>query len=164
MNQLACIIFDRFLYPKVCVGCGRVGKYFCADCVSTITQTDLVCPECERPSIGGKTHPLCHRRWGMDGLWSLGIYQNPLKKAIQKLKYRYVRDVAEELVNITLEYWAKYQPFLLEEIKRDRGEDWIIVPVPLHSKRENWRGFNQSALLGKMLAEKMGLEYAEPLK
>lgn len=157
-------IFDRIFYPKVCVGCGRIGKYLCADCVGAITQTDLVCPECERRAFGGATHPLCKRKLGMDGLWSLGIYKNPLKKAIQKLKYRYVREMAEELLDITLEYWAKYQPQILEEIKKDRGENWVVVPVPLHPKRENWRGFNQSALLGKKLAEKMGLDYAEPLK
>jgi len=30
----------------------------------------------------------------------------------------------------------------------------ILIPVPLHSRRQRWRGFNQAELLGKILAEK----------
>lgn len=156
-------LFDLF-FPKKCCGCGKFGTYFCEDCVKTILQTDLVCPTCERPAIGGKHHPLCKKRYGLDGLWSLGIYQNPLKKAIQKLKYKFVTDIAETLINLMLEYWAKYTPQFIEEIKKDKGKGWVVVPVPLHPKREKWRGFNQSALLGRILASKMGLEYAEVLK
>jgi competence protein ComFC len=96
------------------------------------------------------------------GVWSLGVYDESLKNAIQKLKYRWVKKLAEELVGITLEYWARYQPVLLEEIKKD-GSKWVIVPVPLHYTRQNWRGFNQSALLAKLLAEKIGLGYSEIL-
>jgi ComF family protein len=39
----------------------------------------------------------------------------------------------------------------------DYFEDFIIVPVPLHPRRMNWRGFNQSELLGQTLAEKLKL-------
>jgi len=127
-------------------------------------QTDLVCPNCEKPAIGGATHPLCKKRYGLDGLWSLGIYQDPLRKIIQKLKYKYVRDVGEVLVNLMVEYWAKYDAMFLSEIKKDKGESWVIVPVPLHPKRQNWRGFNQSALIGQNLSNSIGLAYSEALK
>lgn len=127
-------------------------------------QTDLVCPFCEKASIGGFTHPMCKRRYGLNGLWSLGVYQDPLKKAIQKLKYKWIVELAEVLVDITIDYWARYQPLLLEQIKKDKGKGCIIVPVPLHFIRQNWRGFNQSSLLGKSLAKKLGLNYQESLK
>lgn len=156
-------ILDLF-FPKICCGCGKFGVYLCDKCTKEILQTDLVCPNCEKPAIGGVTHPLCHKKYGLDGLWSLGIYQNPLKKVIQKLKYKFVSDVAEVLVNLMVEYWARYDAQFLSEIKKDRGENWIIVPVPLHPRREKWRGFNQSALLSKILTHKLGLEYAETLK
>jgi ComF family protein len=129
-----------------------------------IKQTELVCPFCERLSIGGLVHPVCKRKYGLDGLWSLGVYQPPLRQALQKIKYQWIKDLAEILVDITLEYWAKYQPVLLEQIKKDQGKDWQIVPVPLHSSRERWRGFNQSALLAKLLADKLGLKYLDDLK
>lgn len=154
----------NFLFPKRCVGCNNTGSYFCQNCILEIKQTDLVCPFCERLSLGGLVHPICQRRYGLDGLWSLGIYQGSLRKAIQKLKYRYLTEVADVLINITLEYWASNSPILLDKIKKNRGENWLIVPVPLYWKRQNWRGFNQSSLLAKALAKKTGLKYLEALK
>lgn len=153
-----------FLFPKHCVGCNKLGIYFCQDCVHKIKQTDLVCPFCERLSIGGVVHPVCRRKYGLDGLWSLGIYENPLKTAIQKLKYRWIEGIAIILVDLNLEYWARHPPLFLDEIKKDHGENWLIVPVPLHWQRQNWRGFNQAELLAKDLAKKIGLEYANALK
>ncbi len=156
-------LLDLF-FPKICCGCGKFGTYLCDECTTEILQTDLICPNCEKPAIGGMVHPLCHKKYGLDGLWSLGIYRNPLKKVIQKLKYKFVSDVADVLVNSMIEYWAKYTPQFIDEIKKDSGRNWTVVPVPLHPRREKWRGFNQSALLGKILAHKLGLEYAEMLK
>lgn len=153
-----------FIYPKHCAGCNKVGTYFCPDCIKRIYQADLVCPFCEKRSIGGLVHPVCIRKYGLDGLWSLGIYQNPLKKAIQKLKYQKVSDLASTLVDITVEYWIKHQPLVLDQIIKDRGKNWIITPVPLFWKRSNWRGFNQSALLSQLLSKKLGLKYVEALK
>ena len=154
------------LFPKKCIGCGKSGSYFCKECVSNIKQGDLVCPKCERLAIGGQTHPICRRRFGLDGLWSLGVYFDPLKKAIQKLKYepQLVRDYAPVLVDIMLEYWVRFQPFILDQIKKDKGVGWAVVPVPLHWFRENKRGFNQSKLLGQILSKKLGLAYSEALK
>lgn len=68
------------------------------------------------------------------------------------------------LVNLTVEYWARHSPQFMEEIKRDRGAGWAIVPVPLHPKRQKWRGFNQSAVIGQILSKKIGLDYQEALK
>lgn len=152
-----------FLFPKICVGCSKLGTYFCQNCIQNILQKELICPFCKRPSIGGAVHPVCKRKYGLDGLWSLGAYQDSLKKAIQKLKYHFVSDLGETLVDLTLKYWARYNPFLLDEIKKDGGKNWQIVPVPLHKYRQNWRGFNQSALLAKLLAKKIGLTYSEAL-
>ncbi|MBI3103514.1 ComF family protein [Candidatus Daviesbacteria bacterium] len=152
------------LFSKKCVGCKKEGSYFCQGCVLNILQTDLVCPRCEKLAVGGQTHPICQRKYGLDGLWSLGIYKDPLRSAIQQLKYKGVKELAEILVNITLEYWAKYQPFILDQIKRDRGKGWVVIPVPLHWWRANSRGFNQASLIGQILSKKLGLDYCDGLK
>lgn len=157
------VILD-FLFPKKCAGCSKTGSYLCADCVKEIKQTELVCPFCERPSLGGVVHPVCKRRFGLDGLWSLGIYEGSLRRAIQKLKYKWVSEVARDLVDVTIEYWAKNPPILLDRIKKDQGMSWIVSAVPLHASRQKWRGFNQSELLAKLLASKLGLKYADSLK
>jgi len=33
-----------------------------------------------------------------------------------------------------------------------------LVPVPLHIRRERWRGFNQSQLIAEKLSDKFGIE------
>ena len=152
------------LFPKTCVGCGKYGGYFCEDCISEIKQTELVCPFCERQALGGVVHRVCERKYGLDGLWSLGIYEGSLRKAIQKLKYKWVSEIAKELVDITVEYWAKNSPILLDKIKKDQGRSWVVTAVPLHPRRQNWRGFNQSELLARMFASKLGLEYQVMLR
>lgn len=153
-----------FLFPKTCVGCGKFGGYFCLNCVKEIKQTELVCPFCERPSLGGVVHAVCKRPLGLNGLWSLGVYGGSLRIAIQKLKYRWVSKIAKELIDITIEYWAKNSPMLLDKLKKDQGKSWVVSAVPLHKTRQKWRGFNQSELLAKLLAEKLGLRYETVLK
>ena len=157
------LILD-FLFPKRCVGCKKLDTYFCQDCISNILQTDLVCPRCEKLAVGGQTHPICKRRYGLDGLWSLGIYQGSLREAIKQLKYGRVRGLTEALVDILIEYWVKYQPFVLDQIKKDQGAGWAIIPIPLHWWRGNDRGFNQSSLIGQILSKKLGLAYCDVLK
>lgn len=152
------------LFPKTCVGCKKYGSYFCAECVKEIKQTELVCPFCERASLGGVVHAACKRKYGLDGLWSLGVYEGSLRTAIQKLKYKWVSEIAKELVDITIEYWAKNSPLLLDKIKKDQGKSWIVTSVPLHPVRRNWRGFNQSELLAKLFTQKLGLRYENLLK
>lgn len=157
------LILD-LLFPKKCVGCKKEKGYFCQDCASNILQTDLVCPRCEKLAVGGQTHPICRRKYGLDGLWSLGVYQDPLRSAIQQLKYKGIKELAEILVDITLRYWVKYQPFVLDQIKKDMGVGWAVIPVPLHWWRANSRGYNQASLIGQILSKKLGLGYCEALK
>lgn len=157
------LILDMF-FPKKCVGCREKGSYYCESCVSNILQKDLVCPVCERQALGGQTHELCKSQYGLNGLWSLSIYQGSMKRAIKSLKYYWVRDLASTLTDIVIEYWAKYQPFVFDIIKKDKGAGWAVVPVPLYWFRENRRGYNQSSLIGQILSKKLGLAYCEALK
>lgn len=151
------LILD-ILFPKKCAGCKRVGSYYCQDCIKNSFQKELICPICTRFAIGGQTHPICKRKFSMDGLWSLGVYQGTLKQAILNLKYYSVSDISQTLVNLIIEYWARHTPFLLEMVKKD-PENWVITSVPLHWYRQNRRGFNQSEVLGKLLAKNLGLTY-----
>ena len=159
------LILD-LLFPKKCVGCGKTNTYFCLECISEIRQGALLCPNCDMAGVFGETHPLCKTRFGLDGLWSLGLYQGPLKKALQKLKYKptLIRDLAPVFSDLIVNYWKKHQPMIWEEIKKGKKKNWAVVPVPLHWFRENDRGFNQSALIGQLLSKNLGLDYCEALK
>lgn len=159
------LILD-LLFPKKCVGCNKTGSYFCRDCISDIKQGELLCPNCDAPGVFGETHPLCKTTFGLDGLWSLGLYQGSLRRAIQKLKYKpsFIQDLALVLTDIIVSYWKTHQPFIWDQIKKDHGKNWAVIPVPLHWFRQNDRGFNQSALIGQMLSKNLRLDYCEALK
>lgn len=144
------------ILPKFCAGCLSPGSYLCTDCQGQITQKPLICPICFGASINGSTHPLCQKPLGLDGLWSLASYDYPIRDLIKKFKYRLTRQVSQTLLNLLLEYWARY-PTALVALLAKRPTDWQIVPVPLHQTRQNWRGFNQSQLIAQLIAIKLNV-------
>ena len=142
------------IFPKRCVSCGRIGAYLCKVCQRKIVTIDSpVCPLCQRQAIGGKTHPGCVKRYGLDGLIVASRYSGPVKIAIAKIKYRWIYDICSVLIDI-----------LAANIWRfDLPKNYILVPVPLHARRKNWRGFNQAELLVEILAKKFSVSHADLL-
>jgi competence protein ComFC len=135
-----------FLFPRRCLGCGRWGSYFCPRCVQTTQlQEKQICPICERPSINGFTHARCFKSSSLDGLISLFTYEGLAGRAIAKLKYQFVTDLAAELIAMGVPYLAHFPQL----------HSSVIVPVPLHPQRKRWRGFNQAEVLGSILARKV---------
>lgn len=140
-------IFD-LLFPKRCVSCGRLGAYICRDCFAKIEYVDKpVCPICQRQAVGGRTHPGCANRLRLDGLVVVCRYYGPVKRAIAKVKYKWVYDIEKVFVDLVAENLWRY----------DLPSDLVIVPVPLHAKRQKWRGFNQAEILANSLAATFGV-------
>ena len=143
-----------FIFPKKCIGCGKLGDYFCSSCKEKIEYIENpVCPICQRQAIGGKIHPKCQTRYTLDGLVVACRYRDPVKIAIQKVKYRLVYDIAKVLVDLLATQIYKFS--IPQKV--------IVVPVPLHNKRKNWRGFNQAEILAKDLSKKFKVEYSDVL-
>ena len=143
------------VFPKRCVGCRKVGKYICVACQKTIQLQIQRCPECDRPAIDGKTHPFCLKRFGLDGLTTVFLYDGVVKKAIKSIKYRFVYDIAESLMNL-----------IPPRITQSLGllpKNLVIYPIPLHKDRLKWRGFNQAEKLGEILAKKLNLKLVDGL-
>lgn len=132
----------NFLFPRRCLGCGQWGHYFCQECLKQIKMVrNQICPVCGRPVIDGKTHPHCQTKYSLDGLTSFFVYESLIKEAIGQLKYKFITDLAEELIDL-----IPKQKFCF------KGK--VLVPLPLHSRRQRWRGFNQAEFLGRILAKK----------
>ncbi len=72
-----------------------------------------------------------------------------MRQAIHEFKYEGARDLAGPLAEWLVAAWR------LHQLDAD-----LIVPVPLHSKRESERGYNQSALLARALARAVGTTVA----
>lgn len=109
---------------------------------------------CGQPSIGGLTHPGCQKPYGLDGLTAVFAYKGIMEKAIKKLKYRFLTDVAADLVELFLSFAGENQAFV-----RFCQKQPVLVPIPLHPQRERWRGFNQARLLGQLIANNLELEF-----
>lgn len=153
------LLGDLF-FPRCCLGCGFRDRYFCDGCAQNLELIiDTICPVCRRPAIAGQTHSGC-RKISLNGLVSVFAYRGLVKKAIIKLKYRYVTDLAEELVGLAVTSLASPKNTLFPILD---STAFTLVPVPLHPRRERQRGFNQAELLGRLMAGKFGWQFQPDL-
>lgn len=137
-----------FLFPVECLGCGSCGKYICDDCLSKVKRAKQVCIECGKPSIDGFVHTKCKRPWGLDGVFSAWGYEGVIRKSILKLKYNFAYSIAKELAENMARYiYEEFTPL---------ASTTLLVPIPLHRSRSNWRGFNQTEEIGKIVCKNLG--------
>ncbi|OGG27818.1 hypothetical protein A3A64_04775 [Candidatus Gottesmanbacteria bacterium RIFCSPLOWO2_01_FULL_48_11] len=136
------------LFPKRCVGCGRLGNYFCKRCISSIKiiqANEAICPVCEKPAIDGATHPRCQTAYTIDGLTSFFRYDGVIRKAVKAVKYRYISDLAKEFVGLV-------PSLLFSNLYALSPKPCFFVPIPLHWMRLRDRGFNQAEVLARNIA------------
>lgn len=137
--------FFDFIFPKKCVSCGRFGSYICRECFSKIEFIEKpVCASCGRQAVGGRTHPGCVTRYTLDGLVTACRYRGAIRAAIVKIKYRWIYNISSLLVDLVADSLWRY----------DLPDGVILVPIPLHTSRKRWRGFNQAELLAVELAKR----------
>lgn len=148
------------LFPRTCLNCGKTGAYFCSECLNfTSLDRERICPVCERLAVGGTTHPGCLKDRSLDGFTSVFAYKGIIRKAIGKLKYKFVSDIGSELVELFLSSLGEDESFT----RFCRQSEVCLVPVPLHPARERWRGFSQTRLLGKMITDNLGIKMVDLL-
>lgn len=145
------------IFPIKCLSCGLFSpsnkhQYLCKKCANLIPlKKKLECMYCGRPSPLGLTCRACKNSSYIDQLLAVTDYKNPLiQKLIKTLKYRYVKDVGLSLSLIM----EKYIHWLSKEKKLNfTTNNPILIPVPLHYLRLNQRGFNQSEIIARQLAD-----------
>jgi len=137
------LILD-LIFPKSCLICGQSSHYFCPKCLSSQKTNQ----------IKHLSHPK------KEGSLSLFKYETIIKKAILELKYQFVTDLVSELVDISVHHIKIHFPHIL---KYWQENNFVLVPIPLFPSRQNWRGFNQSVLLGKILARKLKLKFSDQI-
>lgn len=140
-----------FIFPKKCLECGSVGKYICRDCISQIQKPVEICINCKRLAIDGKTHKKCINPQGIDAFMSFWKYKGVIRKALIKIKYNYALEISHEL--------ADHMVFNMKKYKSIFPKNPLLIPIPLHRRRKNLRGFNQAEEMGKLLATKLGGDF-----
>lgn len=147
------------IFPVRCIGCGRFGNYVCRGCLGAVSiKKNFGCIGCKRNTPLGQTCYLCAKINSVDQLLIVADYKNSLVEKILKfLKYKFITDLEPPLSILT----RRYLKWLTLDKKINVFEtNPLLIPVPLHPRRFNWRGFNQSELLAKSLADTFQMEIA----
>lgn len=143
----------NFVFPAKCRICNELllslkEKYICNDCFSKIEfVTPPYCDKCGKKlkeSFSNVEKPLCSECQSIKRHFSLarvvGIYEGTLREGIHILKFEKKIGIHNPLGELLVNYLKEYQMDLISQVD-------FIIPVPLHRRRLNSRGFNQAQLL-----------------
>lgn len=119
---------------------------FLKKCLECGKEGKYICDDCY-----SKVSPC-----GINGSnYSVFKYQGVIRKAIISLKYKFSYDVADEIVERMISVLSNQKIFLTRR--------YTLVSIPLFWQRQNWRGFNQSELIGEKLAKQLRWKFAPDL-
>lgn len=161
------LILD-LIFPIACVKCKKEGEIFCDNCADKIEIFNKpYCPVCRfrlANSPNGESdlsigkiiiqHKNCQRKSNLKKLIAAASHNEPLiKELIEIYKYQFVSILAKPLASLIIKSIGN----LAEKNK------YMIVSVPLHRKRLQWRSFNQAELLAKNLSNYFNIELSDIL-
>ena len=148
-----------FIFPPVCLACGKFGQAICSQCIAQIKiHQGLICPFCLQKSVDGQKHSKCGGN--IDGLVAVWDYEQTVQKIIKQIKYQGYFATVGELVRLNITYlsknrFAKFYQFL--ETKP------VLIPIPLHPKRYRHRGFNQAEKIAKAFSRNRQLPMSKKI-
>lgn len=140
---------DALLPPRCTLcGCDTPDALLCTACSADLPWNTPACPGCALPSTGHAPCPACLKRpRAFDAAFAAFVLAPPVQQGIHALKYQ-----------------ARFQQAALlsaaaASALRQRGEPLpdLLLPVPLHWRRQWWRGYNQSLELARGLGNALGL-------
>ncbi|NLB34986.1 MAG: ComF family protein, partial [Elusimicrobia bacterium] len=142
------------LLPVPCPCCGGVLastaiSHICESCQKSLEIINSMgCSYCGRPIKSGVFCRRCKgRSTPLDGFYITGIYEGKMRELIINFKFNDARYLTKTLAELAVE----------TIVSAGISDDYYLIPVPLHPKRERERGYNQSALLVKHIAHLTGM-------
>ena len=141
------------VFPVVCVSCGTEGKYICEKCEVFLGEASFICPICLRASFAGERHLACQHRHGLNGLASIWEYEGAVQRLLHCIKYDGVVHAIEEIIERACGSMALDQKRFCTFLSFLFSPDTLVTYVPMHSRKEKRRGFNQTELLANALAK-----------
>ncbi len=141
----------HLIYPNLCVACGEdlpAGRgCFCFSCRLKLEPTGMHLQ---------RENEFTDRLWGQLPLETGAAFyyftqKSPVQRALHQLKYHDKPDVG---IKIGREFGK-----MLAASPLFCGVQ-IIIPVPLHPRKEHLRGYNQSAMFAEGLADAMDVPFA----
>lgn len=159
--------FLDLLFPIKCVVCEKEtekgkNKLICTDCLKTLSPSlNFYCPLCEARTADAKLCFSCNliignteNKFYLDrAIYPFSYKDKPIQKIIKAFKYHFIKDLKIPISRLMTGY--------LEKIKKQINlDDSILMPVPLHKKKFNQRGYNQSELIVSGIAKYLNAETA----
>ena len=129
-----CLGSFQQILGTVCNKCGTP-----VENAPTENKRVFVCPRCTSPK---------HRSLAFDCVRSWSFYDGAMVQAILFLKFENIEPLGELFARMLAEMAILGGPAF---------EADVVVPVPLHRRRQRERGYNQAALIAKPLAKRLGL-------
>ena len=135
------------VFPAGCASCGREGSYLCEACTHTIPRLEQpYCTLCAGPTSSHTCSWCTSSPPAYDGVRAPYRFVGAVRELVHNLKYRNIRASAPELGRLMASY-----------IHSSRIPATVLLPVPLHRRRERARGYNQSRLLAMEVGALTGL-------
>ncbi|MBI5539728.1 MAG: ComF family protein [Bacteroidia bacterium] len=141
--------FFQLFYPNICAACGE----------RLLTQEKVICTRClvDLPRTNfhyEHDNPVSQLFWGrvnVQNATALFRFQkgSRFQDLLHLLKYNGRQDIGEEL--------GRQLGFELKKSELFNSVN-VVIPVPLHPKREKKRGYNQAECIAKGIADSMGIE------
>lgn len=135
------------LYPQTCCFCGKVCKEnICNECSKKIEYIqEPICKRCGKP-IRYDEKEFCHdcanKEVHYEQGGSIWLHKGSVRWSVYQFKYHNRR--------IYGKFYAK-EMYRLFGKKLKEWEIDVIIPIPLHKKRQRKRGYNQAEILAKHL-------------
>ncbi len=129
--------FKDLLFPKFCVNCLEEGVWLCEKCLDVIVKTEKLSSEKQNLAA---PH--------LDGVTALFHYGDKnISKLIGMLKYNSLLELRDDFKKIILvtDFDLPYK-------------DFVLIPVPLHPRRQRERGFNQAEVIAEGFSEKLNFK------
>lgn len=146
-------LINDCLFPSYCQGCNvfiksENQKYLCEKCFKKLLiNSEFYCPICLKRN-GFENFKKCvhsDKSSHLDFLGFATYYEDPaIRNLIHNFKYNFAEQIKWTIKDILIAY--------LNKTFKDDWQNYIIIPIPLHKTRFNWRGFNQSEKIGSLLA------------
>lgn len=145
------------IYPRRCPVCHDIvmpkGQLICPACEKKlIVVREPRCKKCSK-KISGQEQELCYDCAGKKHYYTQGVsvftYNDEMKNSIYQYKYHGKREYADYYIRSLIKYGEYY-------IRHWRPQ--LILPIPLHPKKQKERGFNQAEILARGLEKQFQIQ------
>lgn len=186
------------LFPPVCVGCRRVGRWICVDCWKAVRWIhERTCFECGRPSPTVTCVRCNGKGLSLDRLIAIAEFEGTAREAVHHLKFHRHHAISSLLGRLMAEAARGVKPGvwglrgtgapgassradarfpspspLPDQLANAHtpssgtgpcaasvSDFDLVAHVPLHRRRRRERGYDQSALLAKVIARNLMLPF-----